>query len=52
MKWIFRDERGASLVEYALVLGFVVLVALVALTLVGVEANELVDDPVLVNALT
>jgi Flp pilus assembly pilin Flp len=52
MKRFFREERGASLVEYALVLGFVLMVAFVALALVGIETNELVDDPVLVTALT
>jgi len=46
-----RDDSGATIVEYALILGFVVLVVIVALTLVGVEANELVDDPHLSSAL-
>jgi Flp pilus assembly pilin Flp len=52
MRRILCEERGASLVEYALVLGLVLLVALAALTLVGVETTAMVDDPVLVNSLT
>ncbi len=48
---LFKDDRGATLVEYALILGFVVIVVVAALTLVGTETNELVDDPNLHSAL-
>ncbi len=46
-----KADEGASLVEYALILGFVLIVVLLALTAVGAETNSMVDDPNLSNAL-
>ncbi|MDH3730682.1 MAG: hypothetical protein OES13_06125 [Acidimicrobiia bacterium] len=51
MSRIFRDDRGAGVVEYAFLLSLVLLIALVALAAVGTETTSLVDDPNLTNAL-
>ena len=35
-----KDERGASLVEYALLLALIAVVCIVAITLIGQKAEE------------
>jgi pilus assembly protein Flp/PilA len=35
-----RDERGASLVEYALLVALIAVVCILAITFVGSQANE------------
>lgn len=35
-----RDERGASLVEYALLVALIAVVCIVAITIVGTRAND------------
>ena len=35
-----RDERGASLVEYALLLALIAVVCIVAITFIGEKADE------------
>lgn len=36
----FRDERGASLVEYALLVALIAVVCIVAIGLIGDEADD------------
>ena len=44
-RWMdFRDDRGASLVEYALLLVLIAVVAIIAITLVGTEVNSTFND--------
>lgn len=38
--WILDDERGASMVEYALLVVFIAIVALVTVTASGNELSE------------
>lgn len=40
-----RNERGQSIVEYALILGFVVLIAFAGLRAVGAKANSALLSP-------
>jgi Flp pilus assembly pilin Flp len=40
-----RHQRGQSIVEYALILGFVVLIAFVGLRAVGSKANSVLLSP-------
>lgn len=39
-----RDERGASLVEYALLVALIAVVCIVAITILGENANSKFDD--------
>jgi Flp pilus assembly pilin Flp len=39
-----RDDAGASLVEYALLVALIALVAFLAVTLLGVDLNESIDS--------
>ena len=44
-RWMdFRDDRGASLVEYALLLVLIAIVAIAAITLVGNEVDTAFSD--------
>ena len=44
-RWMeFRDDRGASLVEYALLLVLIAIVAIAAITLVGQDVNSVFDN--------
>jgi pilus assembly protein Flp/PilA len=49
----FRDDRGATMVEYALMLALIALVCVIAVTLVGSGANGLFtkNGNAIVNAL-
>jgi Flp pilus assembly pilin Flp len=38
--WILEDERGASMVEYALLVLFIAMAALIAITASGNELSE------------
>ena len=49
MKWL-RSERGSNVVEYAIILGFVVAIAIAAIVLIGIETAGNVDDPALQGA--
>ncbi len=40
----YKSERGASLVEYALLLALIAVVAIAGLTLLGGNANEKLSD--------
>jgi pilus assembly protein Flp/PilA len=40
----FEDERGASLVEYALLVALIAVVCIVAIGFLGEEANSQFDD--------
>ncbi len=40
----FRDEGGASLVEYALLIGLIAVVAIAAITLIGTNANNKLNN--------
>lgn len=48
-KW-FRESRGASLVEYAIILAFVAALAVGALFVIGMKTTDNVDHPVLTGA--
>ena len=39
-----RDERGASLVEYALLVALIAIVCIAAITLLGNNASQKFDD--------
>lgn len=44
-RWMaFRDDRGASLVEYALLLVLIAVVAIVAIGVVGDEVNSTFEN--------
>ena len=44
-RWMaFRDDRGASLVEYALLLVLIAVVAIVAIGVVGEEVNSTFEE--------
>ena len=44
-RWMaFRDETGASLVEYALLLVLIAVVAIVAIGVVGQEVNSTFEE--------
>ena len=44
-RWMdFRDDRGASLVEYALLLVLIAIVAIGAITLVGNDVDSAFSD--------
>jgi pilus assembly protein Flp/PilA len=38
-----RDEEGQALVEYALIVGLISVVSLVALTLIGTSVNDILN---------
>jgi pilus assembly protein Flp/PilA len=38
-----KDEKGAAMVEYGLLVAFIALVALVGVTALGVSLNDLFD---------
>ena len=40
----FKDEEGATMVEYALMLSLIAVVCIVAVTLVGTNANAIFND--------
>jgi Flp pilus assembly pilin Flp len=40
---LFKDEEGQALAEYALILGFIAIVAVTALTLVGTAITGKLD---------
>jgi pilus assembly protein Flp/PilA len=40
---IFREEEGQDLVEYAMLLGFIALVAVAGVTLLGTNVSNLFD---------
>ncbi len=44
-------DRGATMVEYGLMMALVALVALLAVTAFGINVNELIDNPALLDAL-
>jgi Flp pilus assembly pilin Flp len=44
IKFLLCDRRGATAVEYALILGLVALVIMVAVGDVGIETRRLWDD--------
>ena len=41
----FRDERGATAVEYALMVGLIALVIIGAVTIFGIAVNDLFKIP-------
>ncbi len=47
-----RGDRGATLVEYSLLVTLIAIVALVAVTAFGLNVNALVDNVDLLNALS
>jgi pilus assembly protein Flp/PilA len=46
------SERGATAVEYALMIALIALVVVAAVTLLGQSTNAVYERPELVNALT
>lgn len=40
----FKDEEGATMVEYALMLALIAIVCIVAVTLIGTNANNVFDN--------
>jgi len=42
--WLHRDERGASMVEYALLVVLIAIIALVAISIAGEEVSETFSD--------
>jgi len=40
VKAFSRNERGATMIEYAIVVGFIALVVIVGVTAFGVELND------------
>ena len=46
------NEAGATMVEYSLVVAFVALVAILAVTAFGINVNGLIDNVDLLNALS
>jgi len=49
LQWLSRDD-GANVVEYAIILAFVVAIAIAAVVLIGVETSSKVADPALDGA--
>ena len=49
---IVGDDSGATIVEYSLVVAFVALVAILAVTAFGINVNGLLDNVDLLNALS
>jgi pilus assembly protein Flp/PilA len=47
-----RDEEGASMVEYALLVALIAVVVIVAVTTIGTRANDKLGDPGLAGALS
>lgn len=47
-----RDEDGQGLVEYALIVGFIALVAIGAIAIFGNTVNNLFKNPKLNNAIS
>ena len=47
-----RSDRGAAMVEYALLIVLIALVAVAALRLLGTEVSSTVEDPDLINSLS
>lgn len=48
---LLRDDRGATMVEYALLIALIALIALVAVTAFGVSVDGLFDQQSLLDAL-
>ena len=48
---LIRSERGATLVEYGLIVAFIALAAFVAVTFFGIQVNGLFDKVDLLEAL-
>jgi Flp pilus assembly pilin Flp len=44
LKKFFKDERGEDMAEYALLLAFIALVALVGVKLLGPAINDIYQD--------
>ena len=42
--WLHRDDRGASMVEYALLVVLIAIIALVAISIAGEEVSETFSD--------
>ena len=49
LKWLNRED-GANVVEYAIILAFVVVIAIAAVLLIGAETSAKVADPALDGA--
>ena len=49
LKWLNRED-GANVVEYAIILAFVVVIAIAAVVLIGAETSAKVADPALDGA--
>ena len=49
LQWLNRDD-GANVVEYAIILAFVVAIAIAAVVLIGIETTTKVADPALDGA--
>ena len=49
---VIRDDRGATMVEYSIMLALVALVAFLGVTAFGVEVNGLFDNVDLLDALS
>ena len=48
---ILVDDRGATMVEYGLMVALIALVALLSVTAFGINVNGLFDNQSLLNAL-
>jgi pilus assembly protein Flp/PilA len=44
LKWLHNDERGASLVEYGLLVALIALAVIASLNVVGTNLNVLFDQ--------
>ena len=52
MNRFLSDERGANVVEYAIIVGFILLAVIVVLALIGADTNAMIDDPALQSSLS
>ncbi|CAN5128588.1 hypothetical protein BH24CHL7_BH24CHL7_02930 [soil metagenome] len=44
MQFIRRDDRGQGLAEYALILAFIAVVAILAITFLGTQISEILSS--------
>ena len=44
LKWFFHEEEGATAVEYAIMVGLIAIVIVIAVTVVGGSLNELFES--------
>lgn len=44
IKWFLDEESGQGMVEYALILAFIALIVIVALSNIGTSLNKLFED--------